>query len=330
MSLEGLRLAPQPGAGLVARFPEAVVWAGGERAAEVIEAVRRGEAPPAGSTHCVLSGLEPGAQLLVGGGARVVIRSGGSDQEAGGGQALAEAASLIWAGGGDPQLSADPVIDLAAGVVAGGGFVLALAGAISAPPPAGVRIVNLATAAAPVRPPLAGGSAAEAAPAPAAAEKVIVDGVLCTRGHFNSPEAAYCSMCGISMQQQTHYVVQRPRPPLGILVLDDGTVFPVDGDYVLGGAPEADPAVLERGAVPLTLEAASGELADVQAELCLSGWTVELKGRSAGTRVQAPGAGWTDLKPGGAATLTTATKVELGGRTLTYHGHHDRRPDGHR
>ena len=33
---------------------------------------------------------------------------------------------------------------------------------------------------------------------------------------------------------------RRPRPPLGVLVFDDGTRVTLDGDYVLGREPVLD------------------------------------------------------------------------------------------
>lgn len=43
----------------------------------------------------------------------------------------------------------------------------------------------------------------------------IVDGIYCSRSHFNAPDAIFCSGCGISMVQQTHNRVPGPRPPWG-------------------------------------------------------------------------------------------------------------------
>ena len=42
-----------------------------------------------------------------------------------------------------------------------------------------------------------------------------VEGVYCKNGHFNDPEARYCSVCGISMGQLTKIRQKGNRPPLG-------------------------------------------------------------------------------------------------------------------
>ncbi|MDP9337192.1 MAG: hypothetical protein M3Q30_28285, partial [Actinomycetota bacterium] len=75
---------------------------------------------------------------------------------------------------------------------------------------------------------------------------VIVTGYICSRGHFNGPDAAYCSACGISMVHLTRRPVKDVRPALGYLVLDDGATFLLDRDYVIGRNPEMDPEVQAR------------------------------------------------------------------------------------
>ncbi len=72
------------------------------------------------------------------------------------------------------------------------------------------------------------------------ADAPIVQGVYCSRGHFDDPESLFCAVCGISMNQQT--LVPRPgtRPPLGVLLTDDGSVFQLDRDYIVGREPSLD------------------------------------------------------------------------------------------
>ena len=57
------------------------------------------------------------------------------------------------------------------------------------------------------------------------------------RGHFNRLDAYYCEICGLGMVQQTRVVVTGPRPSLGVLVLDDGTSYALDTDYLVGRSP---------------------------------------------------------------------------------------------
>ena len=54
----------------------------------------------------------------------------------------------------------------------------------------------------------------------------------------------FCTLCGINMVQQTPALVDGPRPPLGLLVLDDGSVFQLEQDYVIGRQPEGAPEVV--------------------------------------------------------------------------------------
>ncbi len=107
---------------------------------------------------------------------------------------------------------------------------------------------------------------------------VVVAGIVCSRGHFNDPAAVYCTGCGISMVQRTHEYVAGPRPPLGVLVFDDGSAFAIDGDYVLGREPEFDPAVASGRARPLTLLDPGNGVSRVHAELRLEGWRVAARG----------------------------------------------------
>ena len=68
----------------------------------------------------------------------------------------------------------------------------------------------------------------------------LVEGKACIRGHFNDLAAQFCSLCGISMVQITEQIVLGRRPPLGILVFEDGMTFSLDSEYVIGREPEGD------------------------------------------------------------------------------------------
>ena len=70
------------------------------------------------------------------------------------------------------------------------------------------------------------GVEADEPPAPAVDPRPRVLGVLCTNDHFNDPNVRYCSVCGISMAQQTLVQQEGPRPPLGVLLMDDGMHLP--------------------------------------------------------------------------------------------------------
>lgn len=231
----------------------------------------------------------------------------------------------------------DPLSDLAQGVVTAGGAELApSAPAVSSRAPAPEPPTVVAPAP-PVELPAAPqfetiSLAADPEPVPqvpeeppAAADAAVVQGIMCSRKHFNDPTSIYCAICGISMVQQTHNLVEGIRPPLGVLVMDDGSVYALSGSYVLGREPEHAPEVVSGAAAALPLDDPEVTMSRVHAKVELVDWTVELvdAGSANGTYTAAPGqTDWTRLPSGGRVVLTPGTKVALGGRTLVFDSHH--------
>jgi hypothetical protein len=153
---------------------------------------------------------------------------------------------------------------------------------------------------------------------------VFVEGIVCARGHFNDPDAAYCTVCGISMVQRTHEFVSGVRPPLGVLLFDDGSAFTIDGNYVLGREPEFDPAVAEGSARPLTLSDPDNAVSRVHAELRLQGWRVLLVDRGSANGTLVSGAGdddWHQLEPGEPLELVPGQHLRFGDRDAVYESH---------
>jgi hypothetical protein len=155
----------------------------------------------------------------------------------------------------------------------------------------------------------------------------IIQGVYCKNGHFDDPEALFCAICGISMNQQT--LVPRPgeRPPLGVLLLDDGSVFQLDSDYVVGREPSLDGSVAAGRARPLRVADDSGIVSRVHARVQLDGWRVFVTdlGSANGTRVLLPGQpGDQQLVPQVPIVLATGSQVDLGGRGFRYESHRGR------
>jgi len=151
--------------------------------------------------------------------------------------------------------------------------------------------------------------------------QVLVEGIVCSRGHFNDPGAVYCTVCGISMVQRTHEYVSGPRPPLGLLLFDDGSAFSIDGNYILGREPDFDPAVTSGDARPLTLSDPENGVSRVHAELRLEGWRVLLadRGSSNGTLVACSGTDeWQRLKRGQAVELVPGQHIRFGDRGAVY------------
>jgi hypothetical protein len=155
----------------------------------------------------------------------------------------------------------------------------------------------------------------------------LIQGVYCKNGHFDDPEALFCAICGISMNQQT--LVPRPgeRPPLGVLLLDDGSVFQLDTDYVVGREPSLDASVAEGKARPLRISDETGIVSRVHARVHLEGWRVLVTdlGSANGTRVLLPGQQADQpLVPQVSIVLATGSQVDLGGRGFRYESHRGR------
>ena len=152
---------------------------------------------------------------------------------------------------------------------------------------------------------------------------VMVEGIRCSRGHFNNPRALYCGLCGIAMVQQTHRPVRDVRPPLGVLVTDDGLVFSLNGDFVIGREPEASAEVQQGVATPLMLDDPALSMSRVHLHVRLVGWDVYLEdaGSANGTYVTVEGdeQQLTARQPTKAAP---GTLIAIGGRTVSFESHH--------
>jgi hypothetical protein len=158
-------------------------------------------------------------------------------------------------------------------------------------------------------------------------EAPIIQGVYCKNGHFDDPEALFCAVCGISMNQQT--LINRPgtRPPLGVLLLDDGSVFQLDRDYIVGREPGLDATVASGRSRPLRIADDSGIVSRVHAKVALDGWRVLVTdlGSANGTRVRLPKNGGEQvLQPHQPFVLSTGSQIDLGGRGFRYESHRGR------
>jgi hypothetical protein len=155
--------------------------------------------------------------------------------------------------------------------------------------------------------------------------QVEVDGITCARGHFNNPNSLYCSVCGLSMVQQTSYLVKGVRPPLGVFVFDDGTTFTVDSDYVIGREPEGDPRVVGGEARPMAIPDPERAISRVHAEIYLKGWDVVVRDRGSanGTYILPPGGTeWLRLPSDTTASVPTGARVLVGRRHFIFDSHH--------
>ncbi|WP_228813284.1 FHA domain-containing protein [Nocardia flavorosea] len=146
---------------------------------------------------------------------------------------------------------------------------------------------------------------------------VKVRGFKCARAHPTDPRSAFCSVCGMPVDQ-TQPLIEVMRPPLGILVLDDGSTYLLETDSVLGRDPEkAEP--VRRGLTPLQVTDNSGGMSRAHAELRLVEWDVTLidRGSTNGTRTRAPGfREWVRVPPHQPVILVPGTEILIGNRML--------------
>ncbi len=151
--------------------------------------------------------------------------------------------------------------------------------------------------------------------------EVMVQGVVCSRGHFNDPRSRFCSSCGISMVQNTQILTQGPRPPLGVIVFEDGATFSLATDYVVGRQPESSPLVQSGEALPLPVDDPERSISRAHAELRLVDWDVHLVNLSEtnGSFVWDPTSNqWIPIPAGQSVMLTPGMRVALGRRSAVF------------
>jgi pSer/pThr/pTyr-binding forkhead associated (FHA) protein len=123
---------------------------------------------------------------------------------------------------------------------------------------------------------------------------------------------------------QTKVIAEGERPPLGFLVLDDGTTLVLAADLVIGREPQNSPSV-RTGASPVRLSDTAGRLSRAHAEIRLIEWdvaVVDLNSKN-GTFVKPPGHDqWLRLAPRQPHVLVAGAEVQLGGRTITFESAH--------
>ncbi|MEO5878407.1 MAG: FHA domain-containing protein [Streptosporangiaceae bacterium] len=166
-----------------------------------------------------------------------------------------------------------------------------------------------------------------AAPGPAQPEpnsRPLVWGADCKNGHFNDPRAQYCGVCGIGMVQLSLVPRQSHRPPLGLLLLDDGMTLRLDTDYVIGRSPEPAPEVLAGTARPVRLTDSDGSVSRRHVRISLDQWDVRLTdlGSVNGTFIEEPETPMRPLHRGETVTMRPGTKIQVGTeRTFRYESH---------
>ncbi|MGQ4597306.1 FHA domain-containing protein [Nocardia sp. R6R-6] len=157
------------------------------------------------------------------------------------------------------------------------------------------------------------------ATARATALTVKVMGFKCARAHPSDPRAAFCTVCGMPVDQ-TQRLIEVVRPPLGMLILDDGMTYMLAADAVIGRDPEHSEAA-ERGLMPLRVDDASGGMSRAHAEIRLVNWDVTVVDRDStnGTHTRLPGyRDWVRLAPNQPMVLAPGAEIMLGNRVLRF------------
>lgn len=163
---------------------------------------------------------------------------------------------------------------------------------------------------------------------PAYEAPVQVLGVYSPRGFFNHPEAKYCSRTGVKMgASHTKVLTEGPRPPLGVVTLDDGATLTVAWPTVIGRDPSGHDHVVRELAAPFVVSDDSQSVSRSHALIELDGWDVLVSdlGSRNGTFVQqSAGEPRRRLAGGERIVLRSGTIVHLGERSFVFHEHHVR------
>jgi hypothetical protein len=195
--------------------------------------------------------------------------------------------------------------------------------AVPGPGPAAMaqpaNLVDLRAATAPLAAPLPLAAAWSNASA-GGGDRPQVSGANCPLGHFNHARAGTCMRCGQPLSAGA--AASGPRPPVGILLADDGSVWSLDRNCVIGTEPTAAPQVQSGAAFGIALQPGPGHtMAPVHAEVQLRDWSASIvdRGAEGGTCTQAPdGQTWSQLGRDQQRDLPNGAHLSCGGRVLTF------------
>jgi hypothetical protein len=152
-------------------------------------------------------------------------------------------------------------------------------------------------------------------------ERPEVRGVYCKNDHFNDARQLFCAVCGINIAPEAAIPTSAPRPPLGALVLDDGSVFELSEEYVIGREPRSDESVSSGRRGALVVDDDHKSVSRAHARIELHDWDVVLIDNDSanGTFVAAEGeTTWRHVPPGQPYVLQAGTRILVGRRTMIY------------
>jgi hypothetical protein len=139
--------------------------------------------------------------------------------------------------------------------------------------------------------------------------------VWCDAGHVTSPDREECRVCGLAVPPQAPILVA--RPPLGVLVFDNGDRVAVDRPVVLGRDPKPWSSPDPEAPVLHAVSSVTGQVSRTHAEVRASGWDVVVTdlGAMNGTSLTAPGAAPVAIEPGLPTVLSSGSRIDLGGES---------------
>ena len=138
----------------------------------------------------------------------------------------------------------------------------------------------------------------------------VVEGASCSHGHFSHPGLRYCMTCGISLIPLADKLGLGQRPPLGILILEDGTTHVLDREIRLT-QPEGSPDLVAGPADEIPI-------ASALAEIRLNGWQPEVSSDNSRIVLTLPGGGQRQIIPGGSAPLVPGAEFTIGRHQVRY------------
>jgi hypothetical protein len=138
----------------------------------------------------------------------------------------------------------------------------------------------------------------------------LVQGITCGRGHFGYPGRRYCMICGVSLPPLTGTLGPGLRPPLGVLIFDDGARYVVDHDLRLAQVGESGTLTVgHRDEIP----------APALAEIRLAGWQPVVSSELYSIEVALPGGGRLHVAPGAVlAEMRPGTEFTIGKHRIRY------------
>lgn len=146
-------------------------------------------------------------------------------------------------------------------------------------------------------------------------------GVLCDVGHLTAPLETSCRTCGEHLSAEATAATGN-RPALGILTFDDGAVLNIDRPAAIGADVPSGYVIDGEPATIVRLDDGAGGVSDIQLEVRLSGWNVEIVDMDSenGTYTMLRGERQTrtKLRSGQPVVLQQEMEVQTGGRSFVF------------